>query len=276
MVTAPNSPYNQLPGGSDVHIGRPFRSLVRYGFGAAVEVADRVAVPRTDAGVSESSAVGHEPRSRSHVLNRALNLSIAIVALIAIAPVMLLVAFAIRLTSPGPVVYQQVRVGIDRRRRRALPIYNRRSTDFGGQEFTIYKFRSMFVDAEGRTGPVWSSVGDPRITPLGRILRQTRLDELPQLINVIKGDMNIVGPRPERPSIIVDLRERIPEYTLRQRVKPGITGWAQVNQAYYTCLDDVKNKVRLDLEYLRRQSLVEDLKIMVRTIHVMLFKRTGW
>jgi len=93
---------------------------------------------------------------------------------------------------------------------------------------------------------------------------------------VIKGDMNIVGPRPERPSIIVDLRERIPEYTLRQRVKPGITGWAQVNQAYDTCLDDVKNKVRLDLEYLRRQSLVEDLKIMVRTIHVMLFKRTGW
>jgi lipopolysaccharide/colanic/teichoic acid biosynthesis glycosyltransferase len=108
------------------------------------------------------------------------------------------------------------------------------------------------------------------------VLRCTRLDELPQLYNVIRGDMNIVGPRPERPSIFAELREEIPEYAMRQRVKPGITGWAQINQAYDACVDDVRQKVKLDLDYLRHQSIWEDIRIMSLTIPVMLFRRGGW
>jgi len=134
----------------------------------------------------------------------------------------------------------------------------------------------MRVDAEADGRAVWAAKKDPRTTPIGALLRRTRLDEIPQLYNVIRGDMNIVGPRPERPTIFAELRENIPEYQLRQRVKPGITGWAQVNQAYDECVDDVRHKVVFDLEYLRRQSLVEDLRIMSMTIPVMLFRRGGW
>jgi lipopolysaccharide/colanic/teichoic acid biosynthesis glycosyltransferase len=123
---------------------------------------------------------------------------------------------------------------------------------------------------------VWATEGDPRVTPLGRFLRKCRIDELPQLINVIRGEMNIVGPRPERPSIFARLREDIAEYPLRQRAKPGITGWAQINQSYDSCIDDVRAKVRYDLEYLERQSLAEDLRIMVKTVPVMLFRKGGW
>jgi len=119
-------------------------------------------------------------------------------------------------------------------------------------------------------------VNDPRVTPLGRFMRKFRVDELPQLINVVKGDMNIVGPRPERPSIVARLREDIREYPLRQRVKPGITGLAQINQNYDSCLEDVRSKVRYDLEYLRRQSLAEDLLIMAKTIPTMVLKVRGW
>jgi lipopolysaccharide/colanic/teichoic acid biosynthesis glycosyltransferase len=134
----------------------------------------------------------------------------------------------------------------------------------------------MFVDAETKTGAVWATKGDPRITPIGQFLRKCRIDELPQLINVIRGEMNIVGPRPERPSIFARLREDIAEYPLRQRAKPGITGWAQINQSYDSCLDDVRSKVRYDLEYLERQSIAEDLRIMVKTVPVMLFRKGGW
>jgi lipopolysaccharide/colanic/teichoic acid biosynthesis glycosyltransferase len=111
---------------------------------------------------------------------------------------------------------------------------------------------------------------------VGRILRRTRLDELPQFYNVLRGDMNIVGPRPERPTIFADLRTNIPEYSMRQRVKPGITGWAQVNQAYDACVDDVRRKVQYDLEYVRRQGLYEDVRIMSMTLPVMLFGKGGW
>ena len=117
---------------------------------------------------------------------------------------------------------------------------------------------------------------DPRVTPIGNFLRRCRLDELPQLWNVIRGDMNIVGPRPERPSIFVRLREQIAEYPVRQRVKPGITGLAQVSNPYDTCLDDVRRKVQSDIEYMRRQSLAEDVLIMARTIPVMIFRIGGW
>jgi lipopolysaccharide/colanic/teichoic acid biosynthesis glycosyltransferase len=145
--------------------------------------------------------------------------------------------------------------------------------DLGGAPFTILKFRSMTVDAEQHGQAVWATKHDARVTPVGRVLRKTRLDEIPQLINVLRGEMNIVGPRPERPSILVRLREHIAEYPLRQRVKPGITGWAQINHSYDSCIEDVRIKVRYDLEYMRKQSFLFDLKIMLLTVPVMVFKR---
>jgi lipopolysaccharide/colanic/teichoic acid biosynthesis glycosyltransferase len=217
-----------------------------------------------------------QPRSRSEILNRVVNILIACIALVILAPILVLVAIAIKLTSRGPVFYSQTRVGLDRRRSRIDALYDRREQDSGGRIFTIYKFRSMYIDAEQQSGAVWAQQNDPRVTLVGRFLRRTRLDELPQLVNVIRGDMNIVGPRPERPSIFARLREDISEYPLRQRARPGITGWAQINHNYDSSIDDVRTKVRYDLEYLERQSLAEDLRIMVRTVPVMLFKKGGW
>jgi lipopolysaccharide/colanic/teichoic acid biosynthesis glycosyltransferase len=127
--------------------------------------------------------------------------------------------------------------------------------------------------SDASIGQVWACDDDPRITGIGRILRRYRLDELPQLINVIRGDMNIVGPRPEQPQIFSELREQVDQYPMRQRVLPGITGWAQVNQGYDETLEDVKTKVDLDLQYIERRSLGKDLMIMARTLPVMIFKR---
>jgi len=216
------------------------------------------------------------PRERSELASRALNLVLATMALVVLAPLLLLVALAVKLTSRGPIFYMQTRVGLDRRWTRTHAMYDRRTQDLGGSVFTIYKFRSMYVNAERNGNAVWATQQDTRVTPVGRVIRQFRLDELPQLLNVIKGDMNIVGPRPERPSIFVRLREDIAEYPMRQRAKPGITGWAQINQAYDSCTDDVRKKVQYDLEYLRRQSLAEDVRIMAKTIPVILFKKGGW
>ena len=214
------------------------------------------------------------PRRRSEVVSRALNLTVASLALVASLPVMLVVAVLIKLTSPGPIMYSQTRVGVDRRWGRK-GTDGRRMQDHGGKPFKMYKFRSMRVDAEPDGRAVWAKKQDPRVTPIGGFLRKTRLDELPQLFNVIRGEMNVVGPRPERPTIFAELRESIPQYHVRQRVKPGITGWAQINQAYDTCIDDVRSKVKYDLEYLRRQSLGLDLRIMSMTIPVMLLRRGG-
>jgi lipopolysaccharide/colanic/teichoic acid biosynthesis glycosyltransferase len=216
------------------------------------------------------------PRERSDRLNRAVNLTIGLLTLIVLSPLFVLVAIAIKLTSRGPIFYTQTRVGIDRRGRRELAIRERRLQDLGGAAFTIYKFRSMYVNAEGKSGAVWATVNDPRVTPIGRFMRKFRIDELPQAINVIKGDMNVVGPRPERPSIVARLREDIREYPQRQRVKPGITGLAQINQNYDSCLDDVRMKVKYDLEYIRTQSLAQDLTIMVKTVPTMVLKVRGW
>ncbi|HEY8794905.1 MAG TPA: sugar transferase [Gemmatimonadaceae bacterium] len=215
-------------------------------------------------------------RNRSEIANRVVNVALASLALIVLSPVILLVAIAVKLSSRGPVVYSQTRVGLDRRTQTIDALYSKRKQDQGGALFTIYKFRTMRADAERNSGAVWATRNDPRVTRLGRILRRTRLDELPQLVNVIMGDMNIVGPRPERPSIFVRLREDLPDYRFRQRTRPGITGWAQINHTYDTSIDDVRAKIRYDLEYLERQSLAEDLKIMVKTVPVMLFSRSGW
>ncbi len=221
-------------------------------------------------------AVDFEPRPRSEVAARLFNVAAALFLLAASAPVMLVAALLIRLTSRGPVLYTQTRVGLDRRWSRTHALRDRRREDLGGAPFTIYKFRSMRVDAEADGQAVWARQDDDRVTPVGRVLRKTRIDELPQLFNVLRGDMNIVGPRPERPSIFVRLREQIPEYPVRQRVKPGITGLAQVCNPYDRTLDDVRTKVALDVEYMRRQSLAEDIRIMLRTVPVMLFRIGGW
>ena len=223
------------------------------------------------------TAVAIVASQRSERAARILNVTIAASALIVLLPVIVAVAIAIKLTSPGPIFYRQTRIGVDRRRRRSMAaLYDRRTRDLGGIPFAIYKFRSMRADAERTTGAVWAAKGDPRVTPVGRLIRKTRLDEVPQLLNVIKGDMNIVGPRPERPSIFADLSQRIEKYPVRQLARPGITGWAQVNRSYDSCLDDVRLKVQYDLEYIQRQSVLEDLKIMLKTVPVVLGAEKGW
>ena len=213
------------------------------------------------------------PQSR---VNRTLNIALALLGLLALSPLLILVALLIKLTSRGPVLYTQVRIGIDRREPLDTNRNRRRERDLGGEPFMIYKFRTMRVDAEEGSGAVWAQQRDPRVTAVGALLRQYRLDELPQLLNVLKGEMNIVGPRPERPTIFAELREHIAEYPLRQRAKPGITGLAQINHHYDRSIDDVRTKVHYDLEYIRRQSLAEDLRIMLKTLPVILLRRGGW
>jgi len=205
-----------------------------------------------------------------------LNVLVAGVGLGLALPLMLLIAVLIKLTSRGPVLFTQTRVGLDRRALSRAGGNTRRRIDLGGRAFTMYKFRTMRAAPENGARQVWAVPDDDRVTPVGRVLRKFRLDELPQLINVLKGDMNIVGPRPEQPLIFVYLREQIEGYQRRQRVRPGITGWAQVNQGYDTSIDDVRRKVRYDLEYIRRQSPFEDLKIMAHTLPVMAFRQSGW
>jgi lipopolysaccharide/colanic/teichoic acid biosynthesis glycosyltransferase len=204
---------------------------------------------------------------------RLLNVLVAAVALVITAPLMAAIALLVRLTSPGPVFYTQTRVGLDRRRDQGGPEDSRRRSDVGGLPFTIYKFRTMRLH---QSDEVWATEDDPRITRVGRFLRKYRLDELPQLYNVLRGDMNIVGPRPEQPKIFASLRDQIEHYPMRQQVRPGITGWAQINQHYDRSIADVRRKVELDLEYVERQSCIEDLSIMARTIPVVLFKRGAW
>jgi lipopolysaccharide/colanic/teichoic acid biosynthesis glycosyltransferase len=209
-------------------------------------------------------------------LNRAVNCLLALAALIALLPLLLVIAAVVKLTSRGPVLYTQERVGLDRRLPGRQVHNHRRAQNIGGKPFTIYKFRTMRVDAEQHSGAVWAKREDPRVTPVGRVLRQYRLDELPQFINVVRGEMNIVGPRPERPTIFAELREHIAEYPLRQQAKPGITGLAQINHHYDRSIDDVRTKVNYDLEYIRRRSAFEDLRIMLKTVPTILFRRGGW
>jgi lipopolysaccharide/colanic/teichoic acid biosynthesis glycosyltransferase len=202
---------------------------------------------------------------------RAVNVVVAAAIVVALAPLMLLIALAVKLSSDGPVRYVQTRIGVDRRRRMSASNTGTRRRDLGGVPFRMLKFRTMRVQPEASER--WASKDDSRITKIGRVLRQYRLDELPQFFNVLRGEMSIVGPRPEQPAIFARLRERIARYERRQRVPPGITGWAQVNLGYDESEDDVRNKLRYDLEYIERQSISEDLRIMARTVPVMLGRR---
>jgi lipopolysaccharide/colanic/teichoic acid biosynthesis glycosyltransferase len=202
-------------------------------------------------------------------LRRALNIGVALAGIDLAAPLMLAIALLVTATSPGPALYCQTRVGINRRQRRGGG--QARRSDVGGRPFIIYKFRTMYADT--RTVQLWATVGDPRITPVGRVLRKFRVDELPQLFNVLRGNMNVVGPRPEQPDIFVNLRDQIDTYAWRQDVHPGITGWAQINLPYDRDIADARSKLELDLDYIRRKSTAHDLAIMVRTLPVMLGHR---
>ena len=257
---------------------RPRASIpaLRQTAAVAAPLADRQRAITLAPAADAAPTVDLVERERSELATRVLNVALAGTALVALSPVLLVTALAVKLTSPGPILYTQVRVGIDRRARgRAAGMYDRRTRDLGGRAFKIYKFRSMTVDAE-KSGAVWAVRNDPRVTRLGGILRKYRIDELPQLWNVVKGDMNIVGPRPERPSIFARLSDQIAEYPLRQRARPGITGHAQINHSYDRTIDDVRTKVRYDLEYISKQSITEDVRIMLKTVPVMLFKKGGW
>jgi len=211
---------------------------------------------------------------RCDVACRLLNVAVASVGILITAPLMAVIAVLIKLSSPGPVIYRQPRVGLDRRRFRAHePASHRRRDDRGGRVFRIYKFRTMRVAASDAPQR-WDGKSDPRITWIGHFLRATRLDELPQFYNVLRGDMNIVGPRPEQPAIFEELHSELGwRYRTRQRVLPGITGLAQVNQGYDTDLEGVKTKVALDLEYIGERSAAKDLAIMAKTVPVMVFRR---
>ena len=195
------------------------------------------------------------PKPKSVFWQGLYSLWIALLGSIVLLPVALIVAILVKLTSRGPVLYSQVRTGKD------------------GALFRLYKFRSMYQDAEAKSGAIWATKDDPRITPLGRWLRKLRLDELPQLWNVLRGEMVIVGPRPERPEFVRVLAERIPYYNQRHALKPGITGWAQINHKYGDTIEDTMMKLEYDLYYVKNLNLWLDLYIMFQTVKVMLLSR---
>jgi exopolysaccharide biosynthesis polyprenyl glycosylphosphotransferase len=217
-------------------------------------ILGRVCLSRLRSGDAVS---GHElePPHRQVLIHSAYSFLIALAVLVVAAPLMLLTALAVRLSSRGPVLFRQTRVGLN------------------NTTFTLYKFRSMYVDAEERTGAVWAQANDPRVTPLGRWLRSLRLDEFPQLFNVLRGEMAIVGPRPERPEFVKPLAETIPYYLSRHAVKPGITGWAQINYKYGNTIEDTVVKLEYDLYYIKNLSFSLDLLIMFHTIKTMLLTR---
>lgn len=184
-------------------------------------------------------------------LKRLIDIMASFIVLVPFMPLWLLVGLAVKLDSKGPALYSQVRSGKD------------------GQDFTMYKFRSMVQDAEDKSGPVWAAENDNRITRMGRFCRRTRLDEFPQFMNVLRGNMSLVGPRPERPFFIEQLKKEIPLYPKRLNVKPGITGLAQTKHRYDASLDDVREKIKYDLNYIENMSLTLDFKILLRTVLVV-------
>lgn len=189
------------------------------------------------------------------IYKRFASVVVSIVGLLLTLPLLPFVILAIKLSSPGRVLYWQNRVGRDDR------------------VFRCYKFRTMRSDAEADTGPTWAEDDDPRVTPVGRFLRKTRIDEIPQLLNVLYGDMSLVGPRPERPEFVAALNEKIPYYHLRHSVRPGITGWAQILYKYGSSVEDAKEKLRYDLYYIKNTSVGLDLLILLNTIKIVLLGR---
>jgi sugar transferase (PEP-CTERM system associated) len=198
---------------------------------------------------------GFRKSRRSMFVKRSVDIVVGLIGLVLSAPLMLLTAALVKLSSSGPVLYHQTRVGAD------------------GSTFTVHKFRSMVADAEAKTGAVWAHRNDTRITPVGRFLRRSRLDELPQLWNVLRGDMSMVGPRPERPEFVAKLTEQIPFYGQRHLVRPGLTGWAQVRYTYGASVEDAMQKLQYDLFYIKNLSLALDIFILVATLKTVIQRR---
>lgn len=217
--------------------------------------------PKTLSGLHQGHTVSHRPPKppipktyqasasvrRAAAIKNVAEYPMALVMFVAAIPVIALAMLATKMVSKGPAIYRQQRVGRN------------------GRVFTIYKIRTMYLDCESLTGPRWSIPGDPRITPLGKVFRKLHVDELPQLWNVIRGDMALIGPRPERPEIVAQLRRSIPSYDMRHVVKPGITGFAQVHLPADTNLQSVRNKVAYDRFYISRMSMWMDLYIYICT-----------
>lgn len=194
-------------------------------------------------------------RKRFEEFKRASDIFLSVLGLTVASPILIFAAILIKLNSKGPVLYKQDRVGQN------------------GQIFRIYKLRTMRINAEKGTGAVWAKENDPRITTVGRVLRKMHIDEIPQLFNVIKGEMSIVGPRPERPEIVRDLKTLIRDYEKRLQIKPGITGFAQVWHKYDETIEDVKKKIKYDLLYIKKMCLLVDLRILANTFIVVLTGR---
>jgi exopolysaccharide biosynthesis polyprenyl glycosylphosphotransferase len=187
-------------------------------------------------------------------IKRGFDIAVSLALLLLTLPLMMLTALLIRIDSPGSVLYRQRRVGLH------------------GEQFTLLKFRSMTVDAEQGGDPRWATQQDPRITRVGSFIRSMRIDELPQLLNVLRGEMSMIGPRPERPHFVNQLARIIPFYRERSYVKPGITGWAQVNYPYGASVEDARQKLAYDLYYVKNRSLLLDLLILLATVRVILFR----
>lgn len=220
-------------------------ALIRLVFG--------IAVPRLTAeGVL--AGTGYASGKATAAAKRATDVAVSLAMAILTLPLMVLTALAIKADSPGPVLYRQQRIGAFDR------------------PFTVLKFRSMTADAEAGGRPRWAQKQDPRVTRVGRFIRATRIDELPQLVNVIRGEMSLVGPRPERPHFVEQLAEAIPFYRQRAYVKPGLTGWAQVNYPYGASIEDAREKLAYDLYYVKNRSLWLDMRILLATVRVVLFQ----
>jgi len=203
--------------------------------------------------IHPSSLIFSEGFKRSSIfksLKRALDIIVSLLSLMLFAPLILIISLAIRMDSKGPVFYRQERVGEDEKK------------------FNLLKFRSMNVDAE-ENGPVWAKVDDERVTRVGQIIRKLRFDEIPQMFNVLKGEMSFIGPRPERPFFVDSLKNEIPFYSERHVVKPGITGWAQISYQYGASKEDALEKLKYDLYYIKHMSLILDLTILYETIKIV-------
>ena len=184
----------------------------------------------------------------SSLLKRSLDILLSLIAMVLLLPIFLFLCVFVYFSSQGSIFYRQIRVGKE------------------GMHYQIYKFRSMYKDSEKDTGPIWASLDDERITPIGRFMRKFHLDEIPQFINVLIGDMSIVGPRPERPEIIEKIMKEIPDYLSRTKIKPGITGWAQLHGTYDNNIQDVNMKLENDCYYIENFSLLFDIKILFLTL----------
>lgn len=194
-------------------------------------------------------------RRRFDEFKRVLDVCVAMIGIIAVSPLLLAAAFLVKVTSSGPIIFRQTRVGKN------------------GKTFELFKLRTMVQDAEKKTGPVWASENDPRVTPVGRSLRKSHIDELPQLINVLQGHMSLIGPRPERPEFVSRLSREISDYQKRLAVRPGITGLSQVKHSYDATLRDVRKKIKLDILYIKRMCFLTDLRILFSTVAVVLTGR---